>query len=39
MIETFDMPGEIASMTFGASDNLICGLINGTLAVIDAGKL
>ncbi len=39
MIETFDLPGEIASMTLGAGDTLICGLINGTLAAIDSGKL
>lgn len=39
LIETFDVPGEVASMTKASSDILVCGLINGTLALIDIGKL
>lgn len=39
LIESFEVPGEVASMTRAAGDQLVCGLINGTLAVIDVGKL
>jgi len=39
LIESFDVPGEVASMTKSCSDMLVCGLINGTLALIDVGKL
>ncbi len=38
MIEHFDMPGEVACLTKAANEQIICGLINGTLAIIDIGK-
>lgn len=38
LIENFDVPGEVASMTKATCEQLICGLINGTLAVIDIGR-
>ena len=38
MIESFDVTGEVASMTLGTQETIVCGLINGTLTTIDAGK-
>ena len=38
LIESFDVPGEVASMTLGSQETIVCGLINGTLTTIDAGK-
>ncbi len=39
LIESFEVPGEVASMTKAAGDQLVCGLINGMLCLIDTGKL
>jgi hypothetical protein len=39
LIENFDVPGEVASMTTAANEQVVVGLINGGIAIIDAGKL
>lgn len=38
-VESFEMPGEVACITKGPGETVICGLINGTLAMIDTAKL
>jgi hypothetical protein len=38
-LENFDMPGEVACMTKGANEQVVVGLINGGIALIDTATL
>lgn len=37
--ESFDLGGEVISMTKAVNDLLVCGMINGIMATIDIGIL
>lgn len=39
LIESFDLGGEVVSMTKAANDTLVCGMINGAIGLIDTGSL
>ena len=39
MLHSFDLPGEVVSMTKAANDQLICGMINGAMGVIDVARM
>ena len=39
MIETFNLQGEVVSLTKAANDILVCGMINGSIGFIDVGTL
>jgi WD40 repeat protein len=39
LIENFEVPGEVASMCIASNDQIVAGLINGGIAIIDAVKL
>lgn len=39
LIESFNLEGEVVSMCKAANEMLVCGMINGTMGIIDIGNL